>query len=314
MAFWWVNHKQTKDHEVRGGYLWSPIRNKDNGFNQSYENMTLVRPGDIVFSYANAHIGAIGRVTEAAFRSPKPHEFGKVGDYWSNEGWLVNVYFSATPKPLHPKQHIDAIAPLLPTRHSPIQANGNGNQGIYLASISDALGLMLLALIGIDASPDFDVKNFVRNSEPDIELLDDLNELEQQGDVSETQRLQLAKARVGQGFFRKQVMLLGPSCRVTGVEDSRLLIASHIKPWRDSSNEERISGYNGIMLSPHVDALFDEALISFENDGTMLTHPSLPNDVLHRWSIKKGLKVEPFMDAHSRFLEHHRKLFLTRSA
>lgn len=312
MAFWWVNHKQTRHHEVRGGYLWSPIRNKDNSFNQSYENMKLVRPGDIVFSYANTQIGAVGRVTEAAFRSPKPHEFGKVGDYWSNEGWLVNVYFSPAPSPIHPRQRIDAIAPLLPPRHSPIQANGNGNQGIYLASISDALGLMLLALTGIDAAPDFEIKHFLRESESNIEVLDDLQELENHKDISETQRLQLAKARVGQGFFRKQVMLLGPSCRVTGVEDSRLLIASHIKPWRDSSNEERISGYNGIMLSPHVDALFDEALISFEQDGTMLTHRALPDDVLDRWSIKKGLKVEPFIKEHSRFLEHHRKLFASR--
>ena len=312
MAFWWVNHKQTRNHEVRGGYLWSPMRNKDNSFNQSYENMTLVRPGDIVFSYANTQIGAVGRVTEAALVSPKPHEFGKVGDYWANEGWLVNVYFTPASKPLHPKQHIDAIAPLLPPRYSPIQSNGNGNQGTYLASISDALGNILLAFMGIDALPNFEIKNFVRESEPNIEVLDDLQEIEKHKEIPETQRLQLAKARVGQGFFRKQVMLLGPSCRVTGVEDSRLLIASHIKPWRDSSNDERISGYNGIMLSPHVDALFDEVLLSFEQDGTMLVHPSLPNDVLERWSIKKELKVEPFLKEHSKFLDHHRMQFATK--
>jgi hypothetical protein len=51
MAFWWVNHKQTRDHEVRGGYLWSPMRNANGGYNKTYENMTLVRPGDTVFSY-----------------------------------------------------------------------------------------------------------------------------------------------------------------------------------------------------------------------------------------------------------------------
>src|SRR5688572_28625554 len=56
MAFWWVNHKQTRDHEVRGGYLWSPMRNANGSFNQTYDKMTLVRPGDIVFSYANGQI------------------------------------------------------------------------------------------------------------------------------------------------------------------------------------------------------------------------------------------------------------------
>ncbi len=58
MAFWWVNHKQTRDHEIRGGYLWSPYRNTNGAFNQTYENMKLVRPGDIIFSYAHGQIGA----------------------------------------------------------------------------------------------------------------------------------------------------------------------------------------------------------------------------------------------------------------
>jgi hypothetical protein len=59
----------------------------------------------------------------------------------------------------------------------------------------------------------------------------------------------------------------------------------HIRSWRDASNAERISGYNGIMLSPHVDALFDERLITFEDDGRMHVHASLPMRVLEQWSI-----------------------------
>ena len=50
MAFWWVNHKQTRNHEVRGGYLWSPMRNANGAINQTYENMTRTRVGDVVFS------------------------------------------------------------------------------------------------------------------------------------------------------------------------------------------------------------------------------------------------------------------------
>lgn len=140
MAFWWVNHKQTRDHEVRGGYLWSPVRNANGAFNQTYENMRLVRPGDVVFSFAHARIGAIGHVTEAATAAPKPTEFANVGNNWSDEGWLVSVYFTPAPTPLRPKDHIEAIGSLLPIKHSPIQRNGDGNQGVYLAGISDALG------------------------------------------------------------------------------------------------------------------------------------------------------------------------------
>lgn len=309
MAFWWVNHKQTRDHEVRGGYLWSPIRNANGSFNQTYENMTLVRPGDIVFSYADGRIGAIGQVTEAAAASPKPTEFGSVGDYWANEGWLVGVYFAAAPKPLSPKAHIGSIAPMLPTRHSPIQANGNGNQGCYLAGISDALGHLLMALLEVSATPEFANAIHTNDAENDSDVLDDIHEIEGNTKIPETQRIQLAKARIGQGLFRKQVMLVNPRCRVTGISEPKLLIASHIKPWRESSNAERINGLNGIMLSPHIDALFDRTLISFENDGRMLIHPSLPDDVLDRWAILRDTRISEFRPEQFTFLEHHRKRF-----
>lgn len=308
MAFWWVNHKQTRNHEIRGGYLWSPIRNANGARNQSYDNMALVRPGDIVFSYADGFIGAIGQIIESATTSPKPTEFGTVGDYWANEGWLVDVQFSAAPRPVRPKDHIDAIRRHLPTIYSPIQANGNGNQGIYLAAIPDDLGNLLITLLRMEADPIF-AAPLPEIPVSDESLLSDLFLIKSITSIPETQRLQLAKARIGQGLFRKRVMLLDPRCRVTGVTDPRLLIASHIKPWNTSTNQERISGYNGIMLSPHIDALFDSHLISFEDDGGMLVHPTLPDDVLNRWSLRRDIRVEKFQPEQAKYLEHHRHLY-----
>lgn len=310
MAFWWVNHKQTRDYEVRGGYLWSPMRNANGAFNQTYENMRLVQPGDTVFSYAHGRIGAVGRVTDAAEACPKPSEFKAIGDYWSNEGWLVNVTFAETPVPLQPKQHIGAIAPMLPSRHSPLQRNGNGNQGCYLAGISDALGHLLMALLHADEIRDLDAPPPYRSeSTPAVDVLEDIHRIELDGSIPETQRLQLTKARIGQGFFRKQVILLDHACRVTGVTDTRVLIASHIKPWRVATNAERISGFNGMLLSPHVDALFDEQLITFENDGRMRVHESLPREVLERWSIDPDKRTEPFRPEQEAFLACHRRFF-----
>jgi hypothetical protein len=309
VAYWWVNHKQTRDHEVRGGYLWSPIRNANAARNQSYDNMALVKPGDIVFSYANGYVGAIGHVVQAASVSPKPAEFGNVGDYWSNEGWLVDVNFDDVPKPIRPRDNISAIGPLLPTRYSPIQANGNGNQGVYLAAISDALGLLLMALLRVELRDGDSRAGYIVERSPDPELLDDIHDVERDTEVPETQRIQLAKARVGQGLFRKRVILLDGACRVTGVTDQRLLIASHIKPWRAANNAERLNGHNGILLSPHIDALFDEHLITFEDDGRMHVHSSLPRDVLDRWSIDASKRTERFRAEQHAFLEHHREVF-----
>ncbi|WP_449429673.1 HNH endonuclease [Rhodanobacter umsongensis] len=73
-----------------------------------------------------------------------------------------------------------------------------------------------------------------------------------------------------------------------------MLIASHIKPWREASNAERLSGCNGLLLSPHVDALFDEQFITFDDDGRMHVHPSLSRDVLDRRSIDPDKKVGAF--------------------
>lgn len=312
MAFWWVNHKQTRDHEVRGGYLWSPMRNANGARNQTYENMRLVRPGDIVFSYANGRIGAIGRVTEAATACPKPDEFGDVGGYWSSEGWMVEVDFRDAPRSLQPTQALDLIGPLLPARHSPIQQNGHGNQGCYLAGISDALGNVLLTLTGTDQLADTAMSVPDAEESPHPDVLEDIHHVEADESLTLTQRLQLAKARIGQGLFRKRVIVLDGACRVTGVTDTRVLVASHIKPWREASNAERLDGNNGILLSPHVDALFDEELLSFEDDGRMLVHPSLPRDVLYRWSIDPEQRVEPFRGAQQPFLARHRKLFAER--
>ena len=308
MAYWWVNHKQTRNHEVRGGYLWSPIRNANGRRNQSYDNMSLAQPGDIVFSYADGRIGAIGQVVAPASLSPKPTEFGTVGDYWSNEGWLVDVQFSEASHSIRPRDHIHAIGSLLPNIYSPIQANGHGNQGIYLAAISDALGELLIRLLRMEADPVFSAP-LPEIPVPDESLLADLRDIARTGHIPETQRIQLSKARVGQGLFRKQVMLRGPICRVTGVRDPRLLIASHIKPWKDSSNEERLNGYNGIMLSPHIDALFDSHLISFELGGEMLVHPTLPDEILDRWSLPRDTCVERFLPEQAKFLDHHRHVF-----
>ena len=314
MVFWWVNHKQTRDHEVRGGYLWSPYRNTNGAFNQTYENMKLVRPGDIIFSYAHRQIGAIGRVIEAASPSPKPIEFGDVGAYWASEGWLVEVDFAPARRPLSPKHAIESIGPMLPERHSPLQKNGNGNQGCYLAAISDALGHVLMAMLDMPGVRESDVQAaYVVEREPNATVLDDIRRVQDDTSIPETQRLQLAKARIGQGFFRKQVILLDGACRVTGVSDPHLLIASHIKPWREASNGERLSGHNGMLLSPHVDALFDEQWITFEDNGQMHVHPALARDVLERWAIDPEKRVDRFRPEQAPYLARHRELFAQKA-
>jgi hypothetical protein len=125
--------------------------------------------------------------------------------------------------------------------------------------------------------------------------------------LEETMKASLVLARRGQGKFRKRVELFEGSCRVAGVTSSKLLIASHIKPWATSTNEERLNGHNGLFLSPHVGKLFDSGLMSFENTGEMLFSEDLDRDILERWSIGATKRVKKFGQDQSYFLGNHKE-------
>ena len=81
--------------------------------------------------------------------------------------------------------------------------------------------------------------------------------IENSADIPETERQSLIVSRRGQGLFKERVMRLERFCRVTKVEKLERLRASHCKPWRDSNNEERLNGENGLLLTPTIDHLFD---------------------------------------------------------
>mgnify|MGYP003384662462 CR=1 FL=1 len=146
MAFWWVNHKQTFAQEIVGGFIWSPKENRNGARNQTYINLTLVKPGDLVISYAFAHIQAIGVATAHHTERAKPSEFGAAGDAWSQVGWLVPIDWHKLSTPISPKKNIEQVAPLLPAKNSPIRENGNGNQACYLAAISHDLGDLIISI------------------------------------------------------------------------------------------------------------------------------------------------------------------------
>src|SRR5437667_5538751 len=101
--FWWVNQNQTFEHEYRGGYLWSPKENSNGARNQFYENMRMVAPGDLVFSFRDTIIAAIGIAKSYGYESPKPAEFGDAGPNWGKIGWRVDVQYTTPPNAVKPK-------------------------------------------------------------------------------------------------------------------------------------------------------------------------------------------------------------------
>ena len=95
-------------------------------------------------------------------------------------------------------------------------------------------------------------------------------------------------------------------CRVTRVSDAKHLRASHIKPWRDANNAERLNGQNGLLLSPHVDHLFDQGYITFSNSEQLLVVPDVRSNLLSKWGIDAGTRVGEFTREQQAFLDYHR--------
>src|SRR5207302_33240 len=152
MRYWLVNQNQTHRQEIEGGHLWSPKRNSNGAHNPFYEFMREVAPGDLVFSFVDTRIAAIGTVVSFCYESPKPDEFGEVGFYWEAVGWRVRVNFTRLLKAIRPKDHIELLRPLLPSRYSPLQSSGNGIQSVYLTELPQDLAETVIGLIGPEAT------------------------------------------------------------------------------------------------------------------------------------------------------------------
>lgn len=321
MRFWWVNQNQTYQHEVRGGYLWSPKRNANGVRNQFYDFMRGVAPGDVVFSFARTKILAIGIAASHAYEAPKPLEFGQAGAYWDKIGWRVDVRFAELQLPIRPSEHMGVLAPLLPIQYAPLMANGNGLQGVYLTQLSESFAGALADLLGAEAHTI--IRGYRAAEEfpiqPAIGLVEweehEMDELRADADVPETTRQAVVLARRGQGLFKQRVMKIERACRITGVTREEHLRASHCKPWRDSSNEERLDGENGLLLTPTIDHLFDRGFIGFENNGDLLVSPVAHPDSLTRMGLgaARSVNVGRFSEGQRSYLEFHRENVLLRS-
>src|ERR1035441_4246437 len=151
VRYWWVNQNQTFRQEIAGGYLWSPKRSTHGARNPFYESMREVSQGDLIFSFVDTRITAIGIAKSYCWECPKPVEFGSAGQNWENIGWRVRVSFTTLLNKIRPKDHMGVLRAVLPERYSPLQASGNGNQGLYLTELSQGFAEVLAGLIGEEA-------------------------------------------------------------------------------------------------------------------------------------------------------------------
>jgi len=130
-----------------------------------------------------------------------------------------------------------------------------------------------------------------------------------QGLPSSTEAERLVVQRVGQGIFRQLLIEYWHGrCAVTSLDLVPLLRASHIKPWaKCDSDLERLDVFNGLLLAPHLDALFDDGWISFADDGALLLSSGLTAEQSALLGIHPDWKLARLVDQHRGYLDYHRQ-------
>jgi len=131
----------------------------------------------------------------------------------------------------------------------------------------------------------------------------DISEILSKPDIDETQKATLVNTRIGQGAFRTKLIRYWSGCAITRYRDTNLLVASHIKPWRASENNERLDMYNGLLLLPNLDKAFDKGFISFEADGRICVSGELeePQVLGVRLDMRVALAAQ-----HEGYMQYHR--------
>lgn len=123
----------------------------------------------------------------------------------------------------------------------------------------------------------------------------------------ETERNAWAKRRINQSVFRQKLLAYWGGCSVSELAIPELLIASHIKPWSSCNDKERLDIYNGLLLMPNLDALFDKGWISFDENGKILISKKLSDADYKILNIFSNIRLKHFEEKHQDYLNWHRE-------
>ena len=115
------------------------------------------------------------------------------------------------------------------------------------------------------------------------------------------------ESRLGQGKFRKDLIAIWGKCAVTEFEQVELLNASHIKPWSKSNDRERLDPFNGLLLNPTLDKLFDLGYISFTDDGSLIISPVLASTDIEKLGVTDAMGLYKVETGCLKYLAFHRK-------
>ncbi|WP_376704205.1 HNH endonuclease signature motif containing protein [Mesorhizobium sp. ISC25] len=127
------------------------------------------------------------------------------------------------------------------------------------------------------------------------------------GGIGDTEGERAQKFRIGQGIFRDALMDYWHGvCPLSGISSPDLLRASHMMPWaRCETDAQRLDVHNGLLLSALWDAAFDAGLVTFDDDGKVLTSTSLEGVAQAQLALAQAPKLVLRLE-HRPYLRYHR--------
>lgn len=116
------------------------------------------------------------------------------------------------------------------------------------------------------------------------------------------------KVRTFQDKLRKSLLEKISKCELTNLEMPELLVASHIKPVKDCTEEEMQDLDNVLLLSPNMDSLFDKGLISFNEEGCILLSPIISSSARLLLGLSGDMRLTRKVNEKTRnYLKYHRE-------
>lgn len=297
MKYFFVFQNKSYKEEKVGGFLWAPKANKDGQTFHHWTSMTKVEKGDVIFNSFNGELLSIIVAKDDHKDASKPADLESV-DLWEEDGWKVEAEYTDVKTPIKYKDYMDDILALQGDKYAPFNVLGRGTPG-YLFQITEELANYFLSILKMDLT------YLIPSEKNEDELIREVEETVS-NEPDETVREQIVESRIGQDIFKKRLMKLGEKCWLCGLDNLEFLRASHSKPWKDSNNKERLDQYNGFLLCPAHDLLYDKGYISFQDDGSILISPLLDEHSKSLMNVHDKMNVN-ILEGHKEYLGYHRE-------
>ena len=199
------------------------------------------------------------------------------------------------------------ILELQDNKYAPFNKSGRGNTD-YLFRVSKELANFFFEII--EATNPVLKRKFQIEDNLQVENIKQIeNDLNSIITLDKTEKETIIKSRIGQSAFKKALLTIEKKCRICGVRDERFLVASHIKPWSESNNQERLDVNNGLLLCPNHDALFDKRYISFAETGKVMVKQNLDSTTKMFLNINDTMRIN-LNERQQNYMKWHREKFL----